>query len=118
MTDAYLRFDYPNVGYVLDRQEDATVRYDFERELDVGQRVQLLTPGGTVFAIAEIEDVWTCPLRLAYADMVFVDGRSHPATDVHDLASQLNEHYADHVIKYDDEVTLVYFDIVQVGGST
>lgn len=117
MTDAYLRFDHPNVGYVLDGREDATVRYGFDRDLEADQRVELHTPGGTVFAIAEIEDVWTCPLRLAYHDMVQVDGRAHPATDTHNLAVRLNTHYQGQVIDYDDEVTVVYFDVIEIGGG-
>lgn len=116
MTDAYLRFDHPNVGYVIDGEEDATVRYAFDRDLEPGQKVKLLTPGGNVFGYARIEDVWTCPLRLAYIDMTVTDGRSHPAKDTAELHDRLEDHYPDAELTGETEVTLIYFNLIQVGG--
>lgn len=105
----YLRFDYPNVGYVIDGKEDATVRYELEREFAVGDTIQCRTPGGAVFAHAEIEDVWTAPLRNVYTQMVGLDGRNHPAEGVNDLYNRMRGHYPE--IQRDDEVTVPYLDV-------
>lgn len=113
----YLRFDYPNVGYVIDGREDATIRYGLHREFDVGEVVKLLTPDDVVFGHAEIEDVWVAPVRLAYTDMTFVDGRNHPAESTNDLCERLRTHYSDESISYDDTVTVIYFELLQVGGE-
>lgn len=113
----HLRFDHPNVGYVIDGQEDATVRYGLERDFDVGERVKFLTPAGNVFGYAKIEEVWTGPVRLAYYDITLVDGRNHPAEDTNDLWNRLQKHYPDEDIDYDDTVTVIYFDLFQVGGG-
>lgn len=112
----YLRFDYPNVGYVIDGLEDATVRYGFDRDLNPGDTIKLLTPAGNIFAIAEVVDVWTAPLRLAYFDMTVADGRTHPAEGTLDLHERMNGHYTDN-IALTDEVTVVEFDVAQIGGA-
>lgn len=114
-TDDYIRFDHPNVGYVIDGVEDATVRYGFDRDLQTGDRIKLLTPEGTVFAYAVVEDVWTTELSKAYFDMTATDGRCHPASGTMDLLGRLGRHYESESIHLDDEVTVVYFDVYQVG---
>lgn len=113
-TQGHLRFAHANVGYVLDGLEDATVRYDFERELTPGDVVELLTPNGSVFAVAEVEDVWSCEARLAHHDMVVADGRSHPSEGTLDLLERLKQHYSADV-GLTDEVTVIYFDVIQAG---
>jgi len=114
----HLRFAHRNVGLVLDGEEDATVRYGFERDLEAGDTVELLTPGGTVFALAEVGEVWTAPIRLAQPDMVFVDDRAHPATSPMDLFERLREHYPEEELLLTDEVTVIYFDVQQIGGES
>lgn len=112
----YVTFAHANVGYVLDGLEDATVRYQFERadRIDAGDRIELRTPSGKTFAIAEVVDIWTCPLRLAYHDTVVVDDRNHPADDALDLFERMKTHYGDDHPDYDDEVTVIYFDVLDV----
>lgn len=113
--DAYLRFDHPNVGYILDGLEDATVRYDFDRDLATDDLVRLLTPNGMAFAVAIVVDVWTAPLRLAHHDMTVADGRNHPSDGALDLFHRLREHYPDADLDGDTEVTVISFDIVRFG---
>lgn len=124
MTDAdyeneisHLKFDHPNVGYVIDGLEDATVRYDLEREFEEGEWVQARTPENNVFGYIEIEEVWTGPLRLAYSDMTVVDERKHPSSNAGDLHRRMEKHY-DRTFSGGEEVTVVYFELVQVGSAS
>lgn len=116
MNDAYLRFDYPNVGYVLDGVEDATVRYDFERDFNLGQIISLKTPGGNIFGHAEVKNLVGIPVNEAVREMD-ADGRHHPAEDTADLMDRLAEHYPEAGIGPDDYVTIVYFDVYQSSGG-
>lgn len=111
-----LKFAHANVGYVIDGQEDATVRYELERDISEGDLLKMLTPNGNVFGYADVEDVFTAELRHAFFDMTTADGRSHPATGTFDLQDRLNVHYQDEVATT-DEVTVIEFDLWQVGGA-
>lgn len=113
MTDGYLRFAHPNVGYVIDGLEDATVRLDLEREFAVGDVVELRTPGDTVFGAATVEDVKDCEVRHAWVDM-WSDERIHPSTGIVDLLERLQGHYGDDVDLKTD-VTVIYLDVEQIG---
>jgi hypothetical protein len=113
----YLRFDYPNVGYVLDRLEDCTFRYDLDRELPIGAWIKLLTPKGNIFAVAEVDQTFTTTVDCALGDTVRVDDRSHPAENTDDLIQRLRSHYEDAAIGYNTVLTVVYFDVIQTGGA-
>jgi len=113
---AYLRFGYPNVGYVIDGKEDATVRYGFERGINAGDLFGLRTPGDTQFAIARIEDVYSSRVGTARFELIN-DGREHPADSDTDLLERLQSHYPDANIALDSEVTVIYFDVVHLGPA-
>lgn len=113
---AYLRFAYPNVGYVIDGEEDATVRYGFERGIHSGDLFGLRTPGDTQFAIARIEDVYGTRVGTARFELIS-DGRNHPADSDTELLERLQSHYPDADIGLDTEVTVIYFNVVHLGPA-
>lgn len=113
----YLRFDYPNVGYVIDGLEDATVRFELDRDFEEGEWVQARTPENNVFGYIEIEKVSKGPIRSAQPKMCYVDGREHPSTSPNDLLERLERHYPDAEIALRDDVSTVYFDFVQAGPT-
>lgn len=113
----HLKFDHPNVGYVLDREEDATVRHGLERDFNEGEWIQARTPSGNVFAYLEIEDVWHATLRHVHADTLFVDDRAHPSDSAMDLLERMRSHYPDADLDMDTVVTVIYFEVAQVGGA-
>ncbi|GCF16269.1 hypothetical protein Harman_42040 [Haloarcula mannanilytica] len=106
----YLKFGYPNVGYVIDGLEDSTIRVGLERDFEVGQRIELRTPKNTVFGHGTVQDIYTSRVEVAHHDVVVVDGREHPSESKHDLPTSLRDHYPDAEVRYDTEVTVVYFD--------
>jgi len=114
---AYLKFGYPNVGYVIDGLEDSTIRVGLEREFEVGQRIELRTPKGVVFGHATVEEVYTTRVELAHHDVVVTDGREHPSESKHDLLTSLRGHYPDAGVRYDTEVTVIYFDAETVSDD-
>jgi hypothetical protein len=116
--DNYLTFAHENAGFVLDGLEDATVRHDLDRVIEVGDVLELRTPGGTVFAYADVEDVWLAPVRLAQPDMVFVDDRNHPSSSPIDLLDRLEGHYPDADLNLSSEVTIIYFSAWHPWGDS
>jgi len=114
---AYLKFDHPNVGYVIDGKEDATVRVGFERDWEPGQVVQLRTPKNNVFGYAEVQGTYESRVEQAHFDICVADRRNHPAESDDDLLERLRSHYPDESVQYDTPVTVVNFDLFQVGGA-
>lgn len=114
--NGYLRFGYKNVGYAIDGKETATVRYQLDRQFRTGQYIALRTPGDTVFAIAEVEDLWIGQVRDAL-EYIEDQGFTHPAATTHGLCRRLNEHYTSPVIRPDDTVTVVGFEVLTMGGG-
>lgn len=115
MSTGYLRFAPANVGYVIDGVEDATVRYGFDRDIEEGDTLKLLTQGNNLFGYAIVEDVFQASVNHVAYDVLKVDKREHPATDTMDLLDRLQKHYPDEEIGIDSEVTVIYFDLTQVG---
>jgi len=111
----YLTFDHPNIGYIIDDLEDATIRVALEREFTPGQEIALQTPKGRVFGIATVEDVYQCRVEQAYFDAAQADNRNHPASSTQDLLERLRSHYPDREIHYDTEVTTIYIDCHTLG---
>lgn len=109
MADATMAFDHPNVGWVLDRIETVTVRYDWERDTEPGDYLELTTPGGVTFAHATVTKVVDVPLRHAQVSLKSMG--DHPSEGVFDLLERLNRHYDDD-IHIDDEVTIIAFDLL------
>lgn len=107
MTDLTLKFAHANVGFVLDGLETSTVRYGLDRDIQPGDLVTFLTPGGQQFAHAVVRDVVQVPVR--HAMMPLAD-EAHPADDVFDLRDRLDEHYGDD-ITMDTPVQVVKFDL-------
>jgi hypothetical protein len=114
---AYLTFAHQNAGYVLDGVEDATIRVGLDRDFTPGQRIDLRTPGGTIFAHAIVEKAYESRVGLAHHDTVVVDGRNHPSKSQKDLLTSLRGHYPETEIDYDTEVTIIYFDVVDSRGT-
>jgi hypothetical protein len=109
---AYLTFAHQNAGYVLDGVEDATIRVGLDRDFTPGQRIELRTPGGTIFAHAVVEEAYGSRVGLAHHDTVVVDGRNHPSESQRDLLAALRGHYPEADIDYGTEVTIIYFHVV------
>lgn len=107
-----LKFDHPNVGWVLDGQETATVRYEFEHDVQEGDILRLLTPGGRVFAVARATNVVQVPLRHAYQSLQSM-GAEHPSTSANDLLDRLRGHY-DEGVTFDADVQVIAFELTDV----
>lgn len=116
MTDVLdVKFDHPNVGYVLDGLETATVRYEFEHNVQPGHVLRLLTPGGEQFAQAVVTNVTHVPVRHAYISLRSMDA-THPSGDAPDLLNRLNGHY-DAEIRMDSPVQVIQFELLDGDGD-
>jgi len=109
---SYLKFAHENIGLVIDGYEDATIRVGLDRDFTPGQRIELRTPGGTIFAHAVVEKAYGSRVGLAHHDTVVVDGRNHPSESQRDLLAALRGHYPEADIDYGTEVTIIYFHVV------
>lgn len=110
-----LKFAHANVGMVLDGDETATVRYDYEHDVEAGDVLRLRTPGERVFAIATVTKTTTTPISRAYFALETMDA-SHPADNWGDLLNRLEHHYPDAApLTPDDEVQVIGFELTATG---
>lgn len=110
-----VKFEHPNVGYVLDGLETATVRYEFEHNVQPGNVLRLLTPGGREFARAVVRIASHVPVRHAYISLRSMGG-IHPSDDAADLLNRLNGHY-DAEIRMDSPVQVIRFELLDGDGD-
>lgn len=86
----YLRFANPFTTPIRVGAKTLTARFDFERDLDVGDRVDLVDEDDVVFARAEIDLAMT----MTVAEFVRLDPSGHASyDDVDELLDLLREFY-------------------------
>jgi hypothetical protein len=105
-TSKYLRFANPFVTPIRVRAKTLTVRYEFERDLDVGDRVDLVNVDDVVFARAEIDLAMT----MTIAEFVRLEPTGHaPYDDVDDLIETLSVRYDTPTDAFDPSTELDVF---------
>lgn len=112
-TDSCIHFDHKSIGLVIDGDEDAIIRADLEKNVEVDDTVELKTPKGHTFAYAEIEDVYESRVGQAYFDAVFTDNRSIAANSDEELLDHLKRHYSRDTT-FDTPVTVIYFAVIDL----
>jgi len=98
---AYLRFDDEYIGPLLSGDKSVTVRYELEREFEVGSPISLIDGDGDTFATATVEAVLDMPVGRVFD---FGIGR-YESTDA--LIDTLRRLYGDDSIDDGTYVTVV-----------
>lgn len=111
MSQDYLRFDNALVGDIIDENKTMTIRYDLDLGVFPGNRIGLLTEGGTKFGSAEIDEIFEMSAQY-FADQNFQGHR--PYDGVGELLDELHGYYPDQEFRPYTEFDVVKWRNVSV----
>lgn len=110
-TEQYLKFDDDLVDDVLDWSHTTTIRYDLERDFDVGDTVALVNEAGDTFDHATVAGVYELTVEQA------VEQEIEPHHTVADLVERLRNLYETYDIHADTVVTAIQLEDVGEGDD-
>jgi len=108
-TDAYLRFVDVLIGDILSGKKKATVRYQLERDIEVGEVIAAIDEDGDVFAELTVEGVF----EMTPAQVIEYGVAQYEGHSVEFLVERLRELYDDDTIDRDTPVTVVLWGDVE-----
>lgn len=96
---------------IVDGEKTATIRYELEDDVAIGDKLEAVTPTGSRIATIQITHLETTPVKDAHT-ILYSHNLNHGTSTISELVEGLNEHYDDGITQ-STPVTTVGFTVVR-----